>query len=213
MICRWLRPMRRSSPIEAMYEAHDALLCISQSAYVSQSARRRVTPDHRFKSAAEMRALFADLPEAIDNTLVIAQRCSFMPTESPPMLPLFPTADGSTEEEALRAESEAGLEVRLEAHVYEDGMDAAAREAAAKPYRERLRYELEIIVNMGFSGYFLIVSDFIKWSKANNIAVGPGPWFRGRFRGRLGADDHRSGSAAFRTVLRTFPEPGTGVDA
>ena len=157
-----------------MYEAHDALLCISQSAYVSQSARRRVTPDHRFKSAAEMRALFADLPEAIDNTLVIAQRCSFMPTESPPMLPPFPTADGSTEEEALRAESEAGLDVRLEAHVYEDGMDAAAREAVAKPYRERLKYELETIVNMGFPGYFLIVSDFIKWSKANNIAVGPG---------------------------------------
>jgi DNA polymerase-3 subunit alpha len=159
---------------EAMYEAHDALLCISQSAYVSQSARRRVTPDHRFKSAAEMRALFADLPEAIDNTLVIAQRCSFMPTESLPMLPPFPTADGSTEEEALRAESEAGLDVRLEAHVYEDGMDAAAREAVAKPYRERLKYELETIVNMGFPGYFLIVSDFIKWSKANNIAVGPG---------------------------------------
>lgn len=159
---------------EAMYEAHDALLCISQSAYVSQSERRRVTPEHRFKSAAEMRALFADLPEAIDNTLVIAQRCGFMPTEAPPMLPPFPTADGSTEEEALRAESEVGLDVRLEAHVYQDGMDAAAREAVAQPYRDRLKFELETIVNMGFSGYFLIVSDFIKWSKANNIAVGPG---------------------------------------
>lgn len=159
---------------EAMYEAHDALLCISQSAYVSQSERRRVTPEHRFKSAAEMRALFADLPEAIDNTLVIAQRCAFMPTEAPPMLPPFPTADGSTEEEALRTEAEAGLELRLAAHVYEDGMDAAAREAVAKPYIDRLKYELETIVNMGFPGYFLIVSDFIKWSKANNIAVGPG---------------------------------------
>ena len=159
---------------EAMYEAHDALLCISQSAYVSQSERRRVTPEHRFKSAAEMRALFADLPEAIDNTLVIAQRCSFMPTEAPPMLPPFPTADGLTEEAALRAEAEAGLEARLEAHVYEEGLDESGREAVAKPYRDRLRYELETIVNMGFPGYFLIVSDFIKWSKANNIAVGPG---------------------------------------
>ncbi len=159
---------------EDMHEAHDALLCISQSAYVSQSERRRVTPEHRFKSAAEMRALFADLPEAIDNTLVIARRCSFMPTEAPPMLPPFPTADGKSEEEALRAEAEAGLEKRLEAHVYTEDMDAAAREEAAKPYRERLKYELETIVNMGYPGYFLIVSDFIKWSKANNIAVGPG---------------------------------------
>lgn len=157
-----------------MYEAHDALLCISQSAYVSQSERRRVTPEHRFKSAAEMRALFADLPEAIDNTLVIARRCSFMPTEAPPMLPPFPTADGKSEEEALRAEAEAGLEMRLEAHVYTEDMDAAARDEAARPYRERLKYELETIVNMGYPGYFLIVSDFIKWSKANNIAVGPG---------------------------------------
>ena len=98
-----------------MYEAHDALLCISQSAYVSQAERRRVTPEHRFKSAAEMRALFADLPEAIDNTLVVARRCSFMPTEARPMLPPFPTADGASEEDALRAEAEAGLEARLEA--------------------------------------------------------------------------------------------------
>ena len=157
-----------------MYEAHDALLCISQSAYVSQSERRRVTPEHRFKSAAEMRALFADLPEAIDNTLVIARRCSFMPTEAPPMLPPFPTADGKSEEDTLRAEAEAGLEARLEAHVYAEDMDAAAREEVAKPYRERLKYELETIVNMRYPGYFLIVSDFVKWSKANNIAVGPG---------------------------------------
>ncbi|MBT5571252.1 MAG: DNA polymerase III subunit alpha [Alphaproteobacteria bacterium] len=159
---------------EAMYEAHDALLCISQSAYVSQTERRRVTPEHRFKSAAEMRALFADLPEAIDNTLVIAQRCAFMPTEAAPMLPPFPTADGGSEEDALRAESELGLEARLEAHVYTEDMDTTAREEAAQPYRDRLKYELETIVNMGFPGYFLIVSDFIKWSKANNIAVGPG---------------------------------------
>ncbi len=157
-----------------MYEAHDALLCISQSAYVSQSERRRVTQEHRFKSAAEMRALFADLPEALDNTIVVARRCAFMPTEAAPMLPPFPTADGASEKDALRAEAEAGLEMRLAAHVYEDGMDEAAREAAAKPYRDRLRYELETIENMGYPGYFLIVSDFIKWAKANGVAVGPG---------------------------------------
>jgi DNA polymerase-3 subunit alpha len=157
-----------------MYEAHDALLCISQSAYVSQSERRRVTAEHRLKSAAEMRALFADLPEAIDNTLVIARRCSFMPTEARPMLPPFPTGDGASEDDALRAEAEAGLNARLEMHVFTADMDAGAREAAAEPYIERLKFELETIVNMGYSGYFLIVSDFIKWSKANDIAVGPG---------------------------------------
>jgi len=159
---------------EGMYEAHDALLCISQSAYVSQSERRRVTPEHRFKSASEMRALFADLPEAIENTLVVARRCGFMPTETAPMLPPYPTEDGRTEEQELTTEAEAGLEARLVAHVFTEDMDAAAREEAAKPYRDRLKFELETIVNMGYPGYFLIVSDFIKWSKANGVAVGPG---------------------------------------
>ena len=159
---------------EGMYEAHDALLCISQSAYVSQSERRRVTSEHRFKSAAEMRALFADLPEAIANTLVVARRCAFMPTETAPMLPPYPTEDGRTEEQELRTEAEAGLEARLVAHVFTEDMDAPAREEAAIPYRDRLRFEIETIVNMGYSGYFLIVSDFIKWSKANGVAVGPG---------------------------------------
>ena len=157
-----------------MYEAHDALLCISQSAYVSQAERRRVTQEHRFKSAAEMRALFADLPEALDNTIVVARRCAFMPTEAAPMLPPFPTEDGASEKDALRAQAEAGLEARLAAHVYEDGMDDAARAEVAKPYRNRLKYELETIENMGYPGYFLIVSDFIKWAKANGVAVGPG---------------------------------------
>ncbi len=159
---------------ESMYEAHDALLCISQSAYVSQSDRRRVTPEHRFKSAAEMRALFADLPEAIDNTMVIARRCSFMPEASAPKLPPYDASDDADENAELHRQAEAGLEDRLAAHVFDDGMDEAAREAAAQPYRERLKFELEVIENMGYSGYFLIVSDFIKWAKSNDIAVGPG---------------------------------------
>ncbi|MDG2270175.1 MAG: DNA polymerase III subunit alpha, partial [Alphaproteobacteria bacterium] len=141
---------------------------------VSQSERRRVTAEHRFKSAAEMRALFADLPEAIENTLVVARRCAFMPTETAPMLPPYPTEVGRTEEQELTTEAEAGLEARLVAHVFTEDMDEAAREAAAVPYRDRLKFELETIVNMGYPGYFLIVSDFIKWSKANGIAVGPG---------------------------------------
>ncbi|MCZ6591744.1 MAG: DNA polymerase III subunit alpha [Alphaproteobacteria bacterium] len=158
----------------AMYEAHDALLCISQSAYVSQSDRRRVTPDHRFKSAAEMRALFADLPEAIDNTLVIAQRCVFMPAARSPMLPPYATGKDVDENVELRQQAEAGLETRLTRHVYNDTMDQAARTDAAVPYKERLKFELQVIEDMGYSGYFLIVADFIKWSKSHDIAVGPG---------------------------------------
>ncbi|MCZ6509349.1 MAG: DNA polymerase III subunit alpha, partial [Alphaproteobacteria bacterium] len=158
----------------AMYEAHDALLCISQSAYISQSDRRRVTPDHRFKSAAEMRALFADLPEAIDNTLVIAQRCAFMPAARSPMLPPYATGKDVDENVELRQQAEAGLETRLTRHVYNDTMDQAARTDAAVPYKERLKFELQVIEDMGYSGYFLIVADFIKWSKSHDIAVGPG---------------------------------------
>ena len=158
----------------AMYEAHDALLCISQSTYVSQSERRRVTPDHRFKSAAEMRALFADLPEAIDNTVVIARRCTFMPTASKPTLPPYASAEDVDENAELRRQAEAGLETRLDQHVYSADMDPAAWETTAQPYRERLKFELQVIEDMGYSGYFLIVADFIKWAKSNDIAVGPG---------------------------------------
>ncbi len=157
-----------------MYEAHDALLCIAAGAYVGQEDRRRVTPEHRFKSAEEMRALFADLPEAVDNTLVIARRCAFMPEPRKPILPAFPVAPGRTEAEELRLQAERGLERRLEAQVYRPDMDEAAREEAAAPYRKRLAYELDIIIQMGFPGYFLIVADFIQWAKGQGIPVGPG---------------------------------------
>ena len=157
-----------------MYEAHDALLCISQSAYVSQADRRRVTPEHRFKSAAEMRALFADLPEAIDNSLVIARRCAYMPTVSQPMLPPYATGTDIDENTELRNQANAGLEARLDKHVFDADMDDTAWKSATQPYRDRLQFELQVIEDMGYSGYFLIVSDFIKWSKSNGIAVGPG---------------------------------------
>ena len=161
---------------EHIFEAHDALLCIAGGAYVSQDNRRRVTPEHRFKSAAEMRALFADLPEAVDNTLVIARRCAFMPGVVRPILPAFPDAalHGRSEADQLRVMAEEGLERRLEAQVYTAGMDAAAREAAARPYRQRLAFELGVITQMGFPGYFLIVADFIQWAKSQGIPVGPG---------------------------------------
>jgi len=159
---------------EAMYEAHDALLCIADGAYVNQPDRRRLTPDHRFKSAEEMRALFADLPEAVDNTLAIARRCAYRPEPVAPILPPYPTEAGRDEAEEMRAQAEAGLAQRLESHVYRPEMAAAERDEAARPYRERLKYELDVIRQMGFPGYFLIVADFIQWAKRQEIPVGPG---------------------------------------
>ena len=150
------------------YEAHDALLCIASARRVEEEDRPRLTPDHRFKTAEEMRALFADLPEAADNTLAIARRCAFMPTESAPILPAFDP--GVDEAEELRRLAREGLDGRLAGHVFPEG----AGEEDAKPYRERLEYELGVIVEMKFPGYFLIVSEFIRWAKSKGIPVGPG---------------------------------------
>ncbi len=157
-----------------MYEAHDALLCIADGTYLAQPDRRRLTPEHRFKSAEEMRALFEDLPEAADNTLAIARRCAYRPETVSPILPAFSTEAGRDEAEELRTQARAGLTKRLEAQVFRPEMSAEDQEATARPYRERLDYELEVIVKMGYAGYFLIVADFIKWAKRHEIPVGPG---------------------------------------
>lgn len=160
------------------YEAHDALLCVAEGRYVSESDRLRLNKDYRLKSPEEMRLLFADIPEAISNTAVIAQRCSVVAPARAPILPSFHMEDDEgnvlNETEALVRRSKRGLEKRLKAHVFTDDMDEAAREEAAKPYRERLNYELDVIITMKFPGYFLIVSDFITWAKEQHIPVGPG---------------------------------------
>lgn len=148
----------------SMYEAHDALLCIASGRYVEEEDRRRLTPEHYFKTASEMRALFADIPEAIANTVVIAKRCAVKSEGRAPILPRFTTDDGKDESEALRSEAERGLEARLE------GYD----ESVKPTYRARLAFELDVIISMQFPGYFLIVSDFIRWSKRQAIPVGPG---------------------------------------
>ena len=149
---------------EGMYAAHDALLCIAQGTYVDNSDRRRVTPEHRFKSAREMRELFRDLPEAVDNTIVIARRCAYMPPARSPILPAF--AEGGAEGDLLRQKAHEGLEQRLDAL----GVMGEAR----KPYFDRLEFELGTIIQMGFPGYFLIVAEFIQWAKEKGIPVGPG---------------------------------------
>jgi DNA polymerase-3 subunit alpha len=151
----------------AMHAAHDALLCIAQGRVIAEPDRRRVTPEHWFKPAAAMRALFADLPEACDNTLAIARRCAVMAETRKPELPVCPKVKpGMTEAETVAAMAVPGLEARLDAQ--------GTPEAERPKYRERLAYELSVIEKMGFSGYFLIVADFIQWAKAQGIPVGPG---------------------------------------
>ena len=149
-------------PKSDMFEAHDALICIAEGAYVDQQEpRRRLTPQHYFKSEAEMCALFADLPEALENTVEIARRCAFAAYKRKPILPRF--ADDEVEE--LRRQSWEGLRARLA---------VIPPAAPVEDYEERLKFELGIIEQMGFPGYFLIVADFIKWAKDHDIPVGPG---------------------------------------
>jgi DNA polymerase-3 subunit alpha len=150
----------------AMYAAHDALLCIADGSFIGQDERRRVTAEHSFKSAADMRTLFADLPEACDNTLDIARRCAFMVSKRDPILPRFPTDAGRSEADELAHQAREGLKVRIAA--------GQAMSFPVEDYEKRLDFELEIIEQMGFPGYFLIVADFIKWAKAHDIPVGPG---------------------------------------
>ena len=154
-------------PKESMYEAHDVLLCIEQGAHIDDPNRRRLTPEHYFKSAAEMRRVFADLPEACDNTLAIAQRCAYMPEPRKLILPRYNKLGGRTEKDALKDMADAGL-----AALKTNGR--LADDIELKKYQDRLRYELDMIERMGFSGYFLIVADFIQWAKDNGVPVGPG---------------------------------------
>ncbi|WPY93290.1 DNA polymerase III subunit alpha [Limimaricola variabilis] len=149
-------------PKPEIYEAHDALICIAQGAYVDQQEpRRRLTAQHYFKSPQEMATLFADLPEALENTVEIARRCAFKAYKRAPILPRF--ADDEVEE--LRRQAKEGLEARLA---------VIPHAVSVEDYHARLDFELGIIEGMGFPGYFLIVADFIKWAKDHDIPVGPG---------------------------------------
>ncbi|MCC6921004.1 MAG: DNA polymerase III subunit alpha [Alphaproteobacteria bacterium] len=146
-----------------MYQAHDAMLCIAAGRYVTEEDRPRVTPEHRFKSSDEMIELFADLPEATANTLEIARRCAFRPLKRKPILPAYQLPEGQSAVDELRRIAIEGLERRLETFpLYKP----------REEYSARLEYELGVITRMGFEGYFLIVSDFMKWTRAQGIPVG-----------------------------------------
>src|SRR5512134_2183240 len=161
-------------PTKDMFEAHDALICIAEGALVASPDRRRLTPEHAFKRGEQMVELFADLPDAIENTLLIARRCAFMIEPVKPILPAYDAGTDRSEEEVLREQARSLLEVRLRNHVLSRGGSAAADEDIGRRYRERLDYELDVICQMGFPGYFLIVADFILWARARGIPVGPG---------------------------------------
>src|SRR6187455_3066575 len=156
------------------YEAHDALLCIAGGRLIAETDRDQLTPDHRFKTRAEMAVLFADIPEALASTVEIAERCSFRPMTRKPILPRFTVgaganaADAATEEAAeLRRQAEEGLSNRLRVHGLSQG-------TTEEDYSARLAFELDVISRMNYAGYFLIVADFIKHAKSQGIPVGPG---------------------------------------
>src|SRR6185503_20123747 len=133
------------------------------ASFVSQQDRRRLTREHRFKSPEEMAVQFADLPEAIENTLEIARRCAFRPKKRDPILPKFVPESGRTPEDEMRAMAEEGLAAKLAQH----GLYAERED-----YTKRLEFEMGVINRMGFPGYFLIVSDFMKWTRGQGIPVG-----------------------------------------
>ncbi len=157
------------------YEAHDALICIAEGSYVVEDNRRRLSREHYFKSADEMAELFADLPEALANSIEIAKRCAFCPKGRKPILPRYVKVDANAGEDKLlqleaaelRAQAQAGLYQRLAAVGPAPGF-------TPEDYKKRLTFEVDVITKMKFPGYFLIVADFIKWAKANGIPVGPG---------------------------------------
>ena len=158
---------------EEDFDAHDALIAIAEGTVIAVDDRRRLTPDNCLKSQADMAVLFADLPEALDNTVEIAMRCSYYPKNRAPILPRFTGATDDAaaaelaETEELVRQAREGLEMRIATLGMVDGY-------TREDYDKRLDYELGIIARMKFPGYFLIVADFIKWAKAQGIPVGPG---------------------------------------
>ena len=184
----------------AFHAAHDAMLCIANSAYVESADRVSSSPDAWLKDGAAMAELFADLPEALANTTRRSPSAARSPRRS---------ASRSCRASATTRTSSSAA---MRTPALRRGCETAARKSDSAT-SERLDYELDIITGMGFAGYFLIVADFIKWAKANDIPVGPGPRFGRRIGRRLVADHHRSRPDCARPAVRALPQSRTRVDA
>ena len=203
-------PLVATHPIQFMdkedFEPHEVRVSIAQG-YVMEDPRRPklYTPEQYYKTEAEMRELFKDLPQAIENAAIVAQRCNLDGVLQKPQLPVFPTPDGMSLDDYMVKLSKEGLERRLE-FLY---ADKAERDAKRPEYMERLDYELNTIIKMKFPGYFLIVQDFINWSKRNGVPVGPGR----RLLGGVLSGNYGLGSAPLWVAVRTIPEPGTSLHA
>ena len=156
-----------------MYEAHDALICIKNKTYVNEKNRIKFTNQHYFKNNTEMKKLFADLPEALENNYNFPFRCNFRPLFSKPILPNISSSEGKNADEILKKNSFKGLKEKFEKILKISNIDIDSNKKYLK-YKDRLDHELDIIIEMKYSSYFLIVSDYIKWAKDNDIPVGPG---------------------------------------
>ena len=168
-------PLVATHPVQFMnrddFRAHEARVCIAEGYVLGDTRRPKVhTEEQHFKTQAEMVELFADLPEALENSLAIARRCNIELTLDKNFLPDFPTPPGMTLDDFLFAEAQAGLERRL-LQLYPE---AGERQKRRPEYDERLAFEGKTIIQMGYPGYFLIVADFINWAKSNGVPVGPG---------------------------------------
>ncbi|MGB4673432.1 MAG: DNA polymerase III subunit alpha [Azovibrio sp.] len=168
-------PLVATHPVQFLdkddFTAHEARVCIAEGYTLGDTRRpKSFTPEQYFKTQAEMATLFADLPEALENTVEIAKRCNIEMTLGKNFLPNFPTPPGMTLDDFLVAEARAGLERRLEQRF----PDPALRAGRRPEYEARLKTETDTIIQMGFPGYFLIVADFINWAKNNGVPVGPG---------------------------------------
>lgn len=155
------------------FEAHEARVCIQEGTTLNQERQKRYTQEQHFKTPAQMKVLFADIPSSIENTVQIAKRCNLKLNLDQSVLPSFPVPSGMNEETYLEQLAQKGLNKRLKA-LFELEPDKERDTVFIDEYRQRLKIELEVINSMGFPGYFLIVADFIQWAKNNGIPVGPG---------------------------------------
>ena len=156
-----------------MHEAHDALICIGNKTYVNEKNRIKLTNEHYFKNNSEMNELFADLPEALENNYNFPLRCNFRPLFSKPILPNISTEKDGNADDILKKDSIDGLKIKFQKVFNIQIEDLETNEFFLK-YKDRLNHELNIIIEMKYASYFLIVADYIKWAKNNDIPVGPG---------------------------------------